>query len=64
MTFVTSLYSLVVTLGLRWAQIRALEGPIFRSVSSLGGAETWHCKRGGDLKRLYLRPRYTYGGTR
>ena len=30
-----------VTLGLRGAQKRALEGPIFRSVRSFGGAEAW-----------------------
>ena len=35
MTLEPSLSSLVVTLGLRWAQKRALEGPIFRSVSGL-----------------------------
>ena len=39
MTFVASLYSLVVTLGLRWAQMRALEGPIFGYVSGLGRLE-------------------------
>ena len=37
MTFVTSLSSFEVTLGLRGALNRALEGPIFRSVSGLGG---------------------------
>ena len=121
------LYSLVVTLGLRGALNRALDGPIFRSMSGLEsfeygivnvgmigggcicvrnthteafgdsgtllvfvggdfgpemgsktgaggphfyvcewlwGAETWHCKRGDDLKRLHLRHRYTYGGPR
>ena len=35
MTLEPSLSSLVVTLGLRGAQKRALEGPIFRSVSGL-----------------------------
>ena len=36
MTFEICLASLVVTLGLRWAQKRALEGPIFGSVSGFG----------------------------
>ena len=36
MTLEPSLASLVVTLGLRGAQKRALEGPIFRSVSGFG----------------------------
>ena len=35
MTLEPSLASLVVTLGLRGAQKRALEGPVFRSVSGL-----------------------------
>ena len=35
MTLQPSLSSLVVSLGLRGAQKRALEGPIFRSVSGL-----------------------------
>ena len=127
MTLGPSLSSLVVTLGLRGAQKRALEDPIFRFVSGLerlkhgnvdaemirsgyicvpdthtealddsgtvlvfvggdfglergskkgaggphflvyerlGRAEAWHCGRGDDWKRLYLRPRYTYGGPR
>ena len=36
MTLKTSLSSLLVTLGLRGAKKRALEGPVFRSVSGLG----------------------------
>ena len=39
MTLEPFLYSLVVTLGLRGALNRALDGPIFRSVSGLGGFE-------------------------
>ena len=64
MTLGPSLSSLVVTLGLRGAQKRALEGPIFLVGERPGEAETWHCGRGDDSKRLYLRPRYTYGGPR
>ena len=39
MTLEPSLSSLVVTLGLRGAQKRALEGPIFRSMSGFGSLE-------------------------
>ena len=39
MTFATSLSSFEVTLGLRGALNRALEGPIFRSVSGFGCLE-------------------------
>ena len=39
MTFVNSLFWFVVTLGLRGALNRALEGPIFSSVSGFGSLE-------------------------
>ena len=53
MTLEPSLSSLVVTLGLRGAQKRALEGPIFLVGERPGEAKIRHCGRGDDSKRQF-----------
>ena len=50
--------------GLERGSEKGAGGPHFEVCEWLLEAKAWHCGRGDDWKRLYLRPRYTYGGPR